>query len=69
MATNTSTQDTMETVGEVEKELFYLSKEMEFLKIFMTLTEKERVLIGHDFKSFIKSCTFKGENCLDKRKV
>ena len=43
-----------------------VAQEMEFLTNFMTLNEKERMLIGHDFKSLIKSCTFRGKDCLDK---
>ena len=41
-----------------------VANEMEFLRNFMTLEEKERILIGHDFNSFIKGCTFRGKNCL-----
>ena len=43
-----------------------VAQEMEFLTNFMTLNEQERMLIGHDFKSLIKSCTFRGKDCLDK---
>ena len=41
-----------------------VANEMEILRNFMTLEEKERILIGHDFNSFIKGCTFRGKNCL-----
>ena len=41
-----------------------VANEMEFLRNFMSLEEKERILIGHDFYSFIKGCTFRGKNCL-----
>ena len=41
-----------------------VANEMEFLRNFMSLDENERILIGHDFKSFIKGCTFRGKNCL-----
>ena len=41
-----------------------VANEMEFLRNFMSLDESERILIGHDFKSFIKGCTFRGKNCL-----
>ena len=43
-----------------------VANEMEFLRNFMTLNEDERMLIGHDFKSFIKGCTFRGKNCLSE---
>ena len=45
----------------------YLETEYEFLAPFMSLTENERRSIGHDFDSFIKSCTFRGKDCLDIR--
>ena len=41
-----------------------VGKEMNFLKQFMTLNEEERKLIGHDFQSLFKSCTFRGKDCL-----
>ena len=40
-----------------------VANEWEFLRNFMTLNEQERILIGHDFKSFIKGCTFGGKDC------
>ena len=40
-----------------------VANEWEFLRNFMTLNEQERILIGHDFKSFIKGCTFRGNDC------
>ena len=45
----------------------YLETEYEFLAPFMSLTETERRSIGHDFDSFIKSCTFRGKDCLNIR--
>ena len=44
-----------------------VANEMEFLRNFMTLNEKERILIGHNFNSFIKRCTFRGKDCLNER--
>ena len=43
-----------------------VANEWEFLRNFMTLNEKERILIGHDFDSFIKGCTFRGKDCTDE---
>ena len=43
-----------------------IAAELEFTRKFMSLMEEERILIGHDFKSFIKECTFQGDNCLDE---
>ena len=40
-----------------------IANEMQFLSNYMTLHENERILIGHDFNSFIKSCNFRGKNC------
>ena len=44
-----------------------VANEFNFLRNFMTLNEKERILIGHDFSSFIKRCTFRGKDCLNER--
>ena len=46
-----------------------VGKEMKFLKNFMTMNEEERKLIGHDFTSFFKDCTFRGKNCLEEKYV
>ena len=45
----------------------YLESEYSFLAEFMTLNETMRRLIGHQFESFIKSCTFRGKDCLNAR--
>ena len=42
-----------------------IAEELEFTRKFMSLVEEERILIGHDFASFIKERTFQGSNCLD----
>ena len=54
---------------EYEEQSSFVAEEMDFLRIFMSLTEEERILIGHDFTSFIKSCTFRGNDCLKERYV
>ena len=41
-----------------------IANEMNFFSNFMSLTEQERILIGHEFSSFIKACTFRGKDCL-----
>ncbi len=41
-----------------------VANEFEFLRNYMTLTDQERILIGHDFNSFIKGCTFRGKDCM-----
>ena len=43
-----------------------VANEWEFLRNFMTLNEKDRILIGHDLDSFIKGCTFLGNGCMDE---
>jgi hypothetical protein len=43
-----------------------VADEWKFLRNFMTLNEQERILIGHDFKSFIKGCTFRGKDCMEE---
>ena len=45
----------------------YLESEYTFLAEFMTLNETMRRSIGHQFDSFIKSCTFRGKDCLNTR--
>ena len=44
-----------------------VGKEMKFLKNFMTMNEEERKLIGHNFTSIFKACTFRGNDCLDEK--
>ena len=44
-----------------------VGKEMTFLKHFMAMNEGERKLIGHNFTSILKACTFRGKNCLEDR--
>ena len=39
--------------------------EAEFVMQYMTLSETIRKMIGHDFESFLKMCTFRGSDCLD----
>ena len=46
-----------------------VAEEMEFVQVFMTLNEDERALIGHDFKDFIKECTFRGHICGQHKKL
>ena len=46
-----------------------VADEMEFVQVFMTLNEDERALIGHDFKDFIKECTFRGHICGQHKKL
>ena len=41
--------------------------EYEFLAIYMSLPEIERMAIGHDFEGMFKSCIFEGVDCLDQR--
>ena len=41
--------------------------ELEFTRHFMSLNEQERMIIGHNFTSFIKECTFQGRNCLNEK--
>ena len=47
----------------------YLEAEYQFLDFFMSLNESVRRSIGHDFPTFIKSCTFRGKDCLNMRLV
>ena len=45
----------------------YLETEYTFLKQYMSLNRSIRSHIGHEFTSFIKSCTFRGKDCLNIR--
>ena len=45
----------------------YLLSEYSFLRYYMSLNRTIRTLIGHQFSSFIKFCTFRGKNCLHNR--
>ena len=40
--------------------------ENEFVTSYMTLPSSVRQEIGHNFSSFIQSCTFEGNNCLNE---
>jgi hypothetical protein len=40
--------------------------EWQFLNDYMSLNEKLRKMIGQPFDSFVKSCIFRGKDCLDK---
>ena len=44
-----------------------VAAELEFTRFFMSLNEYERIVIGHDFKDFIKGCTFQGQDCLKRK--
>ena len=43
-----------------------VAQELMFLQAFMTLEEPERQIIGHNFSSFIRGCTFRGRDCLNE---
>ena len=45
----------------------FLKTEYKFLDSYMTLNESVRLLIGHQFRDFIKKCTFSGSDCLNIR--
>ena len=47
----------------------YLESEYTFVKQYMSLFEDTRRSLGHDFDSLIKSCTFRGKNCLNIRSL
>ena len=55
-----------ETIVDYGTQTETVANEFEFLRNFMTLNDEERFLIGHDFDSFIKDCTFRGKNCFDR---
>ena len=40
--------------------------ELEFLYQYMSLSEKNRIAIGHQFSDFFKECTFGGVDCLNE---
>ena len=54
-------------MGPAGKTPDYLEAEYTFLKEYMTLNRSIRSKIGHEFSSFIKSCTFRGKDCLNSR--
>ena len=41
--------------------------EYEFLAIYMGLSERDRMAVGHDFEGMFKQCIFEGVDCLDER--
>ena len=43
-----------------------VAEEMKFVRVFMSLSDDERQLIGHNFTSFIKACSYRGRSCTDK---
>ena len=40
--------------------------ELEFLYQYMSLSETNRIAIGHQFSDFFKECTFGGVDCLNE---
>ena len=44
-----------------------MKAQYEFLQLYMSLNEKVRLSIGHQFEDFIKECTFLGSDCLNVR--
>ena len=66
MLEKSSDTETLVEPVDYGKQTATVANEWKFLENFMTLNEEERILIGHDFESFIKSCTFRGKNCLDE---
>ena len=43
--------------------------EYEFLAIYMGLSERDRMAVGHDFEGMFKQCIFEGVDCLDERYI
>lgn len=39
----------------------------DFMMYYMQLPSHMRVTIGHQFKDFIKGCTFRQKDCLEER--
>ena len=46
-----------------------VAEELEFVRAFMSFSEDERQLIGHNFTASIKSCSFRGRTCTDETLV
>ena len=44
-----------------------LNQEYNFLQLYMSMEEGDRVEIGHSFSGLIKSCFFRGHTCKDLR--
>ena len=59
--------ETPEPLGPPGDTPVYLEAEYIFLAEYMSLNRSIRSLIGHEFQSFIKSCTFRGKDCLNNR--
>ena len=38
--------------------------EQKFLSLYSTLTEEEQLEIGHSVRELVKSCTFRGFDCM-----
>ena len=45
----------------------YLTTEYRFIGQYMNVSEEERKKIGHQFSDLIKSCTFRGRDCLKEK--
>ena len=43
-----------------------VANEYKFLRNYMALNDDERTIIGQDFDSFIKECSFRGKDCRNK---
>jgi hypothetical protein len=59
---NSGQQETLSMQGDQPQSQ---QTENEFLRMFMSLSLEDRILIGHNLSSFIKGCTFKGRECND----
>ena len=45
----------------------FLETEYMFLQLYMSISEEERILIGHSFVDMVKDCTFRGRDCNQER--
>ena len=47
----------------------FLETEYMFLQLYMSISEEERILIGHSFVDMVKDCTFRGRDCKQERYI
>ena len=63
-----------ETSGETDKGFCqdcplpsFLETEFLFLKLYMNISEEERIVIGHSLNDMVKDCSFSGRDCNQER--
>ena len=55
--------DVLESFQDVNQSAVFRA-DQEFLRTFLQLSREEKFLVGHQFSDLVKSCTFRGVDCL-----